>query len=797
MAKYKDDQFVTITNEFEQIQKCIGMYISSGGTTGAIHLFKEMFNNALDECVNENSPANTIDVVLQTETQQISVSDNGRGIPFDKMVEVCSKKHSSTKIGELHKFNKKSAGCNGVGLTVTVAFSDYFSMECNRGKKTKFIEFVQCELNEGQVQSTKVDSYGTTVSFVPSRKYLGDFNITDDDLITWFRHMSYILPSDVTINYTSMEDDYKVNFQRSFKATSLAENVRYLCSTDASLEFDPITVTYESEDLDVSFAFSYDKTTTDEITDSYCNYVITVDGGYHEIACKRALIDFLVKAAKQDDPEAKYEVIPDDVRKGLIMAINCSYASVILGGQTKSKVENKEIVADAKPKLMEYLKNYFSTNNGQLKSIIKYLRQMAKIRLEAYKIKGIKPPKSLTVFDEAGIRDYHGVSDRNFKGYKELIITEGKSAAGAILNVRNPKYQAVYTTSGVMTNCCEKTLAEMVKSRVPHDLAEILGVEIGPNANINNLRFDKIICMQDADADGYNIKSLVCVYLLVAMPQLVEEGRLYAGVPPLYTLSDSSFKKYGKFLDKSFLFDKHEYQNLFNQIIADNVRITVSSNDGGMVELKKGEIKSWLKLNRQYLSILDAVSKTTACHPDIIEWVCEVIVESGNGITYEPKIFKKVIEGKFKEMTFDIASKNLRGVYNNERYSLIVDDLFMDIAQKLIKLITDNPGLEVCYRNKTDETDKWEAATIGKCLASITGKYDIDVSQRYKGLGEVKPQLMFYSTLNPKVRKLIRLTMDDRQKAMQEMMILHGKKYSEERRNMLLSMDIDPDDIDN
>ena len=83
MPKYKDDQFVTITNEFEQIQKCVGMYISSGGTTGAIHLFKEMFNNALDECVNENSPANRIDVIFDTKTQQITVMDNGRVIPFD------------------------------------------------------------------------------------------------------------------------------------------------------------------------------------------------------------------------------------------------------------------------------------------------------------------------------------------------------------------------------------------------------------------------------------------------------------------------------------------------------------------------------------------------------------------------------------------------------------------------------------------------------------------------------------------------------------------------------------------
>lgn len=790
MPKYKDDLFVTITNEFEQIQKCVGMYISSGGTIGAIHLFKEMFNNALDECVNENSPASIIDVIFDTKTQQLTVSDNGRGIPFDKMVEVCTKKHSSTKIGELHKFNKKSAGCNGVGLTVTVAFSDYFSMRCNRGKETKFIEFINCELNEGEIEKTKKESYGTTVSFIPSKKYLGEFNITDDDLLNWFRHMSYILPEDVVIRYASMTGD-KVNFTREYTPSTLAENVKFLSLTNSTLEFDPIEFSMVTEDLDLSFAFSYDKAMSDEVVESYCNYVITVDGGYHVLACKRALIEFMVKAAKNADPESKYEVIPDDVRKGLIMAINCSYANVILGGQTKSKVENKEIVSDAKPILLKAMTGFFSTNNALLNTIIKYLRQMAKIRLEACKIKGIKPQKNITVFDEADIRDYFGVSDRNSKGYKELIITEGKSAAGAILNVRNPKFQAVYTTSGVMTNCCELSLAAMIKSRVPHDLAEILGVEIGPNANLNNLRFDKVICMQDADADGYNIKSLVCMYLLVAMPQLVEEGRLYTGLPPLYTLSDSSYKKYSKFLDKPFLFDKHEYQNLIAQIITDNVSMMVDS-EKGFVELKKGELKSWIKLNRLYLDTLEAVSKSLACDPDIVEHVCNELVVCSMDMSK----FKKHLEKIFPEMTYNEKTRNFEGVYKCEKYSLIIDDITTGMLSKMISIVAENPGLMIKYKNKNTD-DRYTTATIGQCLRDIMNKYDVDISQRYKGLGEVKPQLMFYSTLNPKVRKLVRLTMEDREEVLREMRILHGEKFAEERRQMLLDMELDPDDIDN
>ena len=788
MQKYEDDKFVTLTNEFEQIQSCIGMYISSGGTAGAIHLFKELFNNALDEVNNDKSPADTIWVSFDKATQQITVTDNGRGIPFDVMESVCTKKHSGSKIGKLH--SKKSAGCNGVGITVTIAFSKDFAMESHRGKEYRRIEFHDCKMVDCGIKKTKEEMYGTMVSFIPSHQYLGDFQITDDDLMTWFRHMSYIIDPGVSIKYTSIGDNGKdAEFTREFTSSTLADNVRYFSST---LEFDPITIKYESDNLDVSFAFSYDKTLSDEIVESYSNFVITVDGGYHEMAAKRALIDFFVKAARNADPDSKYEVTQDDCRKGLIMAVNCNYTNVILGGQTKSKVENKEIVTDAKPSLVNGLKEYFNTNNSQLNKIIAYLRQMARIRLEAYKIKGVKPPKVMSVFDEAGIKDYFGVSDRNSKGYKELIITEGDSASGAVRNVRNPKYQAVYTTQGVMTNCAEKSFAEIAKSRVPHDLAEILGVEIGPNADITNLRFNKIICLQDADADGYNIRSLVCTYLIVAMPQLIVEGRLYTGVPPLYTLSEKTTKKYKSKIKKDFLFDKHEYQTLINDIIADNVKMCIEREDG-VDEMNKGELKAWLVLNRQYLTLLDYLTKKTAIHPDILEYVCDAL------LLYDTTQleFSDMLGEKLPEMTFDITTKSLSGSYKSEDYYLIIDDLFKEIASEFMHLLDQNASLTVAYKNKNDPDDEWTHSTIGCALREIYNSYDLDVNQRFKGLGEVKSALLFYSTLNPKVRKLVRLTMEDREKVLEDVKLLRGKKEVEGRRELLLGKDVDDDDIDN
>ena len=146
--KYKDDEYFHITDEYEQVRKFIGMYISYRGTKAAIHLFKEIFNNALDECVNKDSPANKINIYYDANIGMIDIIDNGRGIKFEKLKEFCTQKHTTTKLDR--KFNVESAGENGVGLKVTAALSTYFKATSYRGGKAKYLEVI-----DGKNISTK------------------------------------------------------------------------------------------------------------------------------------------------------------------------------------------------------------------------------------------------------------------------------------------------------------------------------------------------------------------------------------------------------------------------------------------------------------------------------------------------------------------------------------------------------------------------------------------------------------------------------------------------------------------
>ena len=800
---FKDDAYQEISNEFQQIQECIGMYISTKGHDGAFHLYKEIFNNALDECANENSPADTITTDLYEDTDMIVVADNGRGIPFDEMIKSCSQKHTSTKFGNNRDSNKYAAGMNGVGLVVTTALSDIMELTCVREysdgtSEEKTISFSACKLTDNKPKKAKKGTHGTTVKFIPSAHFLGSYTITSDDIITWLRHMSYIIPKGVTLKFNFIPKDKKSVFRtRTFEAVGLCENVNFL-STNS--EFEPILLKDAAETMEFEFAFTYDKTIEDYSIDSYCNYVITKDGGYHEEACISALTDFMVKAARKADPDAKYEVIRTDVKKGLACAINVRAMKVILEGQHKSKVGSEEIYKYIKPTLIAKLEKYFSNNQTLLAKIISYLRQIAKIRVDSYAVKGIKPPKQMSLYDEADIKKYTPISERNKKDYCELIITEGDSASGSIKQTRHPYYQALYTTGGVFSNVMEMPLQEIMKKAVPSELIKILGCGIGPQFNINNLRWNKIILAMDADPDGNFIKSLTSAFIIITMPELIEDGRLYSARPPLYTISDKSIKKYKP--AKPYLYDKHEFAAFENSIIAKNVEMAIL----GTI-LNTSQKIEWLNMNSTYLDELQHLANATACDPTILEYVCATMLcmpafhnskyklrfgdEEGN-----KKVLPKIYKELFKEMTYDEKNHSLYGVYGGKRYSLIMDKTFVSAAAGFLKVLAQNDAVEVEYRNKHEKDETPEITTIGQFLRDVHSEYNVVIAKRFKGLGEIDPKLLFTATINPKTRKLIRLTMEDRDRVIKAMLDLHGSKNVDVRKAMLLNADIDKDDID-
>lgn len=786
---YSDDTYMALVNEFDQIRTCIGMYISKANTEGAMHLWKEIFNNALDECVNPHSPSKKIYVTFDEVKHEFTVTDEGRGIPFAELVSVSTKKHTSTKFVRSEPWMKGQAGRNGVGIVVTVALSDYMSMTSYRGDKYKYIEFTDGVLKEGKILSLKKPQNGLCVKFIPSEKYLGEMDVTIDLVEDYLRRMSYLLPDDIKVSFYGNTNDDKT-IKRDYKYQGLAANVQYLSST---LEFEPIDLVYECEDFDLLVSFSYDKTVDDMLINSYCNYIYTTEGGTHELAAQKAICDFFTREAKKLDPDNKFEVSYEDCKKGLIMAVNCRHLNPGFEGQHKTRVNNADVIQQGKRGVISTLYKYFASNNMLLRKIISYLRMISKARMETYKIKGIKAKKNSTFLDDSDIgMKFANIADRNYQGYKELVITEGLSAYGAIDNARNNTYQAVCALTGVSDNVFGLSLEQLKTKRIFMDLLNIMGCGVGPDFDINKLKWNKIIIMTDSDVDGSNITSLLLCFFFIFLRPIIDEGRLFKAIPPLYIVDTKSIKKY--YTGDPWLFDKKDYYELFNTMISNNVEVGID-DDKEIRILKKKELRMWLELNGEYLLELDSLVKRSASEPLILEYACYYkLISLGD----EHK-FKKLIEETFSELTYDIYESSLAGSYEGKYVSLITDKLFMRMAQRFIQALADNPSFFIYCKNKNEKNDPFNKLTIGQFLKQMNSSFNININQRFKGLGEAATEVLFVTTLNPKIRRLIRMNIEDAKQALEIFDLLHGKSDNmrEQRRISLENTKISYSDIDN
>lgn len=790
----KDDEYIYYENEYEQVRKFIGMYISYRGSKAALHLFKEIFNNALDECVNENSPANHIDIYFDEETLRIIVEDNGRGIPFEKLREVCTKKHTTTKEGR--KFNVESAGENGVGLKVTAALSDFYQVTSYRGNEYKTLTVMNGkDITESKPMKSKKPKTGLRVEFVPSEEYLGKIHITADDLCEWLRCMSYICPEGITMKLVSKKKKSEVILSRTYKAEGLAEDVKYLGN---ELEFNPITVSFDQiseedpmREFAINMAFSYDLTMDNETIDSYCNYIHTIENGTHVDGCESALCSFFVKAAQKLDPKSKYPVTFEDCKKGLILVVNCRAARPNFSGQVKERVGNEYMQTDSRKQMQKALDTYFISNQATLKRIIDYLRKMAKIRLASHSMKGLDAKKTQTWADEREVSTYIGLSDRNTKGYTELFICEGDSAGRHVANMVDHRYQAVYLLRGVIPNAFGMTTEKAMKNDVLRNLVKILGCGIGKDFNIANLRFHKIIILSDEDIDGHNITSLLCAFFAVHLPQIIVEERLYKAVPPLYLLKDNNKNSFIK--GNKYIFDKHQYNDIYDKAVADNVEMILLPDSGEEIHLSKKEAYGWMRTNLQYLYYLENMVKKSAAPLYIVEVVCWMYLASeGN-----EKKFKKLIEKAFPECEFDIKEHSLRGAYNKEDITLIVDNIFLKNATRLFDIMKENPSLMLKFKNRTSKSADYTTLTTGQFLKVVSTKYSPDIDQRFKGLGEMDGELLFVSTLNPAIRKLYKITMHSAERAIMQISNLHGKENAEFRKHLVYDGQYTIEDIDN
>ena len=807
-ATERDDRFQEILDEFEQIRSCLGMYISKLGTEGALHILKELINNGIDECVNIRSDGDEIILKFDESVTKFSIQDNGRGIPFDRMIDCCIKKHTSTKIDRTEDWVKGLAGRNGVGLVVTAATSSFMKITSFRDGYYKSIKFIDGKLDDSQdigkisdlPNGSEIKS-GTIVEVIPSEKYLGVMNVTSDLVEDYLRCMSYTLPKHIKLHYIANLRDTEVPFIRTFEREGLENCVKYFSQ---NIEFEPVAISTGMSELDDSglyinfdleMAFSYDRNLVDSIVDSYCNYIHTTEGGNHESVAKAAICNFFSREAKKLDSTSKYEVTYDDCKRGLILAVNCMHIDPAFEGQHKTRVSNADVNQYGKSLFIKGLDEYFDKNKSLLRKIIQYLRTIAKARLESEKIKGVGTKKISSFLDDVNLTNFFPLRDRNYHGYTEIYFAEGLSAGGQLNTVRNNKYQAILCMRGPINNVTNMSYATMMGKEICKAAVEVLGCGAGPTFNINKLKWTKIIIMTDADVDGSNLASLLINFIWRFMPDLIISGRVYVAMAPFYLLDEKQMKKLtGK--NSHWVYNISEYYDIINKSASENINLYFPDNNNGrLLKLTEKESFAWMKMNNEYLIELDALCKRTFSYPSLLETVCyaKLIYDS------DDLMYVNYVLNLFPEVLYNQETKTFSGSHNGKHINLIADDVFFSVAKRFMKKLKLNDHLLIGVQNKNDKNDTTDIMTIGETLNMIKSKIVIHVEERYKGLGETKPYILFLTTMNPKMRKLKRLTVDNIEELTQLLDNIHGdsKQNVEWRRELLSSEPISYLDIDN
>lgn len=818
MSQFVDDKLEYIESDIEKIQMKTGMYVSWVGKKGALHLSREIIQNSIDEAENKKSPCKNIDIELDTLSDTLRVEDDGRGIPEDEfpLDIVCTKLQSGSKFTREQGGN--SSGENGVGLTACNALASKFSLATFREGKMHEISFEEGIKVDDTRKSSKKE-HGTVVRFSPSQKYLGkSAKIPKDELVKWVDSISYLIPEQCKIKLTTMEGT-KLKDSYKFKKRPLSDLLKsrigndelltpiFYMNNEATLDEEVRDINGKTKKLKrtlkIEFTFNYTNT-LEPYVDSFCNYVNTISGGTHLDAVKEAIWRYFTKKTNEilsDKERDKYKILKVDVEQGLNLIVNMSTdMQMQFVGQTKTTVGNDEMLDPIKKLANDALEKYFTANKEKLANITKIIKTSCKARIEASKVRSAVVKESKDKFDKFKFDKFTPCNNEG-KEYKELHLCEGDSAAGSLVDGRDPDTQAFLSFRGMVANAFKRDEGSILDNAEWRTYVTLLKCNFGPKFDLSKLYYDKIIIETDADIDGAGISSGIGAFHALYLPEVVKAGKLYKAYAPLYHIEDKNHP---------FVRDKREYVEIYQNKIIKNYSIAIISEDPKK-KIGKKEFEEFLFDTEFYPEELIRVSKHFGVNKFLVERIASYLTMN----YYEPAApknhpfedmqelfqnndfvlkFVECIQKRFPEMAYK-GNQSIRGIIDGKFQSLKINERFIRKISDLIDIYL-KYGYSLLVYEK--DNSKPIQMSIGEFLDQ-SSKYKPKIITRYKGLGEATSDQLWDTTLNPDTRILVQMTMEDVERDLAIMRKLHAqtKENLEERKKMMSEFKIKRDDLDN
>ena len=549
---------IQVLEGLEAVRKRPAMYIGDISEKGLHHLVNETVDNSIDEAMA--GYCTHIEVTIN-EDNSITVQDNGRGIPVDEH-EKMHKSALEVVMTVLHaggKFDKGSykvsGGLHGVGVSCVNALSTHMMSQVFRNG-----HIYQQEYEKGKpLYDVKIvgdtDKTGTRQQFWPDGTIFTTTEYKYDIIAKRMRELAY-LNAGITITLTDMRPDEEGNLKQPevFHAKEgLKEFVRYVDRHRTSIIGEPICLKTEKDGVPIEIALLYNSDYSENIH-SYVNNINTIEGGTHLTGFRIALARALKKYADEDDQlrkqieKAKIEVAQDDFREGLTAIISVKVAEPQFEGQTKTKLGNSEVNGAVQKAVGEAMTNYLEEHPKEAHTICEKVILAATARIAARKAReSVQRKNPMTGGGLPG-----KLADCSNKDPKEceIFLVEGDSAGGSAKQGRDRHFQAILPLRGKILNVEKVQWHRVFEAESVMNIIQSIGVRFGvdgedsKDANIDKLRYDKIIIMTDADVDGSHIDTLIMTLFYRFMPQVIQGGHLYIATPPLYKCTYKKTSEY-------------------------------------------------------------------------------------------------------------------------------------------------------------------------------------------------------------------------------------------------------------
>ena len=545
---------IQVLEGLEAVRKRPAMYIGDISSKGLHHLVYEVVDNSIDEALA--GYCDHIEVTIN-EDNSITVQDNGRGIPVDYH-EKEKKSALEVVMTVLHaggKFDKGSykvsGGLHGVGVSCVNALSTHMTTQVFRNGKIYQQEYSCGHPLYSVKEVGTTDITGTRQQFWPDDTIFTETVYNYDILATRMRELAY-LNAGIKISLTDLRvKDEEGNAKKEifYSEEGLKEFVRYVDSSREHFMNDVIYINTEKQGTPVEVAIMYN-TSYNENVHSYVNNINTIEGGTHLAGFRRALTRTLKKYAEDNKmlEKAKVEIAGDDFRQGLTAVISIKVAEPQFEGQTKTKLGNNEVMGAVDQAVGEALTYYLEEHPKEAKLIVDKVILAAQARIAARKARESVQRKS----PMSGGGMPGKLADCSSKDPEEceLFLVEGDSAGGSAKQGRNRAFQAILPLRGKILNVEKAMWHKAFESDEVNNIIQALGIRFGVDgedskeANIDKLRYKKIIIMTDADVDGSHIDTLIMTLFFRYFPQVIQQGCLYIATPPLYLCTKGKAKEY-------------------------------------------------------------------------------------------------------------------------------------------------------------------------------------------------------------------------------------------------------------